>query len=80
MVIIDVQRKRYNETIPSGDDNKIKNFSVSKKFTRVTNGINKYKTSPHVKRFTWPNDGFYEVWGQLVKENKKKWASLPFVD
>lgn len=79
MIIIDTQRKRYNATIPPGPDNK-KYFSSSKKFTRLTNGTNKYKTSPRLQRFTWPNDGFYEVWGQHVKENKKKWASLPFVD
>lgn len=80
MITIDTQRKRYNETIPSDYDNKLKCFSISKKFTRVTNGTNKYKTSPRIKRFKPPYDGFFEVWGQIVKENKKKWASLPFID
>lgn len=77
---IDVQRKRINDTLPSGEENKMKHFSISKKFTRILNGINKYKTSPRIKRFEFPYDGYSEIYNIITKENKKKWASLPFID
>ena len=80
MILLDFQRKGVNDTLPPGDENKMKYFSISKNFTRITNGTNKYKTRPRIKNFKHPYDGYYETYSIIVKENKKKWASLPFVD
>ena len=73
-------RKRENETIPAGIENRMNSFSMSKKFTRITNGTNKYKTRPHVKKYKGPTNGYCDLYWKLIIENKKKWALFPFVD
>lgn len=78
----DVFVKRYNETVPgeNGDECRLKCFSSSKKFTRLRNGTNKYKTSPHYYNYQLPNSGIHEVYCKLAKENKKRHCPLPFID
>lgn len=77
---IDVQRKRANDEIPPGVENKMQCFSMSKKFTRVANGTNKIKTMPVIKRYKPPLAWYCELYFSITMENKKRWAPLPFVD
>lgn len=75
----DLMTKRINDTLPNGFD-RYKFFSCSHKFTRLRNGRNKYKTRPKIKEFQEPYSVLFEVYGTIIKENKKKYTIIPFID
>lgn len=75
----DIIRKRIDDVLPNGFE-RYKHFASSKKFTRLRNGSNEYKTRPKVKEFDKPTYAFYEIYGVLIRENKKKYTIIPFID
>ena len=75
----DIIRKRHNDVLPNGFE-RYKHFAYSKKFTRLRNGSNKYKTRPKVEDFEKPNYAFFEIYGVVLKENKKKYTIIPYID
>lgn len=75
----DIIRKRVDDILPNGFE-RYKFFSCSSKFTRLRNGTNRYKTKPRIKDFQEPYDGFYELYRAIIKENKKKYTIIPFID
>lgn len=75
----DIIRKRHNDVLPNGFE-RYKYFSCSEKFTRLRNGSNKYKNRPKVEEIKKPNYGFYEIYGALLKELKKKYTIIPYID
>ena len=69
----------FNETLPNGFE-RYKMFSMSRKFTRILNGTNKYKTSPKYYRIKLPSDGFWEIRKAFFLERKRRRAGIPFID
>lgn len=76
----DFLHKGIDETLPPNEPQRMKYFSTSKKITRLRNGMNRHKTFPRIRLFELPYGPFFEVYGTIVKENKKRYAILPFID
>jgi hypothetical protein len=75
----DIIVKTCEDTLPNGFE-RYKFFSYSRKFTRLRNGTNKYKTRPKLIDFKEPDSGFFEIYGIITRENKKRYTIIPFID
>jgi hypothetical protein len=78
-MIYDIPRKREGVTIPGGEELKLKYFSISKK-ARLRGGHSKYKSYPRVEKYKQLEDGYFEIYKQIIRANKKRIACLPYID